>query len=464
MRTPHIVFQNRRTSKKTLTLIALLISVTLVATNVATSKVTATTTSAQFQVVLEPTDAPLLEGTSQQIGKQEGGQWDPRTDGGNIVSYTDYTQNGLQSRIRYFNLATNTDHLIPGDVSSASNVNGGRIAFHNVVGPGAFESVVFDTVSQTRIVTLPGVGLPAIGGNLMAVVKPLQNERDYELETYDLNTGVTTRLTDDHYWDSWQDVSPSGNAVVWTKCDLNGFSCDIFSAIQTSPGVFTSRKLTGPESEDHIPDTNGQIAAYLKRQNEEWEPDIYFQPVEGGEETRLQIPYSQQLVKVAGNLIAFSSSILVSQNTAQIDIFVYDISTGVLSRVTNTPGHHEWLGDFNISNGVGRIVYSKSDTDFSPPDIYAFTFAVPNSAEEQIEDLTDLIEGLNLPVGTASSLITKLQNALTAIDAGDTATACDSLTAFINATRAQSGKKLTAAQAADLITAAEEIKLALGCP
>lgn len=461
MRTPHTVFQNLKAIKKTGMLIVLLIAVAVAAINVATSKVIATTTAAaQIAVVLQPTDAPMLEGTFQQVGKQEGPQWDPRTDGGNIVSYTDYSENGLESRIRYFNLATNTDHLIPGDAASSSSVNGGRIAFHNVLGPASFESVVFDSVSQTRIVAIPGVGLPTIGGNLIAYVKPLEGVRDYEIETYDLNTGATTRLTDDHWFDSQQEVSPSGNAVVWRKCNLSVFNCDIYSAIQTSPGVFTSRKLTGPESEDIAPETNGQIAVYLKRNNDEGEADIYFQSVEGGEETRLQIPLSQQTVKVAGNLIAFSSAV---QDTAQVEIFVYDISTGILSRVTNTTGHHEWLGDFSISNGVGRIVYTRATTDFSPGDIYAFTFPVPNSPEQQIDDLTDLIESLNLHSGTASSLITKLQNALTAIEAGDTATACDSLNSFISQCRAQSGKKLTADQATQLINSANQIKTAVGC-
>jgi hypothetical protein len=60
-------------------------------------------------------------------------------------------------------------------------------------------------------------------------------------------------------------------------------------------------------------------------------------------------------------------------------------------------------------------------------------------------------------------LITKLQDALAAISAGGTGTACDSLTAFINECQAQSGKKLTADQASQLINSANQIKTGLGC-
>lgn len=450
---PHTVFQNLKALEKTRMLIALLIAVALVAIHVGSSKVIATTTASQTTVVLQPTNAPMLNGTFQRIGKTEGDQFDPRTDGGNIVSYSDLSANGSQSWIRYFDLATNTDHLISGDSSRSSNVSGGRIAFEELLDSGAFQSVVFDTVSQTSTV-LPGVRLPAISGNLIVSEKKLETETDLELEAYDLNTGSTTRLTDDDLDDSRQQMSPSADTLVWRKCQITQSGCDIYCAIQTSPGVFFTRKLTGPETEDNQPDTDGQTVAYLKTQNNEGEGDIYFQPVRGGQETRLQIPESQTAVRVAGNLIAFAS---ISPGTFfQLDIFVYDISTGILSRVTNTD-ENELLGDFNISNGIGRIVYSKNS------DIYAFTFSVPNPADQQIEDLIDLIESLNLHHATASRLISNLQNALTAIDAGDTATACDSLKAFINQCRTQSGKKLTTNQADQLINEATEIKTALGC-
>lgn len=105
-------------------------------------------------------------------------------------------------------------------------------------------------------------------------------------------------------------------------------------------------------------------------------------------------------------------------------IVVNLVTFGKLFQVTNTPVT-EALGDIGVCNGVGRIVYGAPGAESF--DLYAFSFQVPSVVEEQIEDLTTLIRSFNLPPGTANSLITKLQQALTAIDSGDIATACASL-------------------------------------
>jgi hypothetical protein len=60
----------------------------------------------------------------------------------------------------------------------------------------------------------------------------------------------------------------------------------------------------------------------------------------------------------------------------------------------------------------------------------------------------------------------KLQNALQALDAatsGDTPSACNRLSAFISEVAAQTGKTLTSAQAAQLTSAAQLVRAALGC-
>jgi Tol biopolymer transport system component len=83
---------------------------------------------------------------------------------------------------------------------------------------------------------------------------------------------------------------------------------------------------------------------------------------------------------------------------------------------------------------------------------------------ERVADLISLVRSFNLPYGTANSLTVKLRAALDALEAGDTATACARLSDFVNHTRAQSGKKLTAAQANQLIEEATSIRALLGCP
>ena len=76
---------------------------------------------------------------------------------------------------------------------------------------------------------------------------------------------------------------------------------------------------------------------------------------------------------------------------------------------------------------------------------------VVEGGAEQINDLITLAQGLGLPSGTANSLIVKLQGAASALDRGNMETACGNLGAFLNEVNAQTGKKITADQAAQMI-------------
>lgn len=82
---------------------------------------------------------------------------------------------------------------------------------------------------------------------------------------------------------------------------------------------------------------------------------------------------------------------------------------------------------------------------------------------DAVDQLHATVDGLGLPKGSATSLDAKLEAVAEALNAGDTATACSDLTAFIHEVEAQRGKKLTTAQADDLLAAAEEIQASLGC-
>lgn len=95
----------------------------------------------------------------------------------------------------------------------------------------------------------------------------------------------------------------------------------------------------------------------------------------------------------------------------------------------------------------------------------AFTCEVPSSITDQIQDVIKLVGSFGLPRRPENSLITtKLDNAVAAGEASDTALVGDSITAFINEYLAQSGKKLTPEQSTELINLANQIKSILGCP
>jgi len=97
--------------------------------------------------------------------------------------------------------------------------------------------------------------------------------------------------------------------------------------------------------------------------------------------------------------------------------------------------------------------------------IGSFTVTVnAPSASAQTSNLIALVRSLNLAGGTSTSLSGKLQNAISSFASGNTTSACNQVNAFINEARAQSGKKLTASEASQLIADANQILTAQGCP
>lgn len=428
---------------KARTLISLLLAVTLTTISVKPAAAQATT-------------IPMLPGTAQPISVTFGNQTNPHV-ACNIASYTSDDFEGT-SAIKYFDFATSSEHTVPGNgLDRLSATDGQRIAFTQLDFDGD-HVLVYDIATQTTT-SIPGNRnfFPVIGGNLIAFMHgaPSVLNGSADLQVYDQNTGSVTSLTNDALLNTFPQVSADGSVIVWEKCQVDGTGCDIYSATQTGPGAFTTRLLTGA-GEDHFPTTNGQTIAYVSRRN--GETDIYLQRVGGSTEMHLAIPGEQRDLRMSGNLLVFESE----TTPFSYDIFLYDLSSARLYQVTNTPDS-ETLSDIVVGcNGVNRIVYSMPGT-FGDFDVWGFNFQLDDSVDDQLNDLIALVQSFNLHDGTESSLITKLQYALAAVNASDTATACDSLTAFINASQAQSGKKLTANQVNQLVAAATQIKTDLGC-
>ena len=88
------------------------------------------------------------------------------------------------------------------------------------------------------------------------------------------------------------------------------------------------------------------------------------------------------------------------------------------------------------------------------------TYTVPTAT---IADLIDSVEALELPKGIENSLLTKLNNAQRNLDRDDLSGACDKLGAFIGQVERQSGKKIDAADANELIAEAEAVRAGVPC-
>jgi hypothetical protein len=85
--------------------------------------------------------------------------------------------------------------------------------------------------------------------------------------------------------------------------------------------------------------------------------------------------------------------------------------------------------------------------------------AVEASTIEQLQSLRDLVAG----TGPGASLATKIASALASLAGADTTGACNTLRALLNEVRAQTGKKLSAAEAAAITAAVQRMRSALGC-
>ncbi|MCG3201225.1 MAG: hypothetical protein NFCOHLIN_01091 [Gammaproteobacteria bacterium] len=63
----------------------------------------------------------------------------------------------------------------------------------------------------------------------------------------------------------------------------------------------------------------------------------------------------------------------------------------------------------------------------------------------------------------ASAISSTLTAAAASIESGNTGTACNQVDAFINKVKAQSGKKLTTAEAEQLLSSAIALKASMEC-
>lgn len=414
--------------------------------------------AAASQIVITPSSSwPMLAGSTQAVNNGPGNQTNPRVNC-NVVSYTFDDLEG-SSTIHYFDLVTGIDSIAPGNtLDRLSEINGSHLAFTEIDANGD-HIVVYDTVTHT-IAVVPGFHrfFPRIGGNTLAFWQGYyaSPQTAQEIGVYDLTTGAVTMLTNDALPDQFPAVSPSGDVVVWKKCEADGTSCHVYSAVRSSTGVFTTQALTGGTGSEDFPQTDGNIVSYIS--NRSGDDDIYYQPVGGGTETHISIPGVQREPTISGNLLAFESN-----QTGEYEVFVYDMNSGTLYQVTTSTswGYVKTLNHLSVCNGTGRVVYATPG--LGAFDVYAFTFQPPDPPSGRITDLIALVRGFGLPNGIQTSLVVKLQDAIAALNTGDTATACMALADFINEVNAQSGKKLTVQQAQQLLQSATTIRGIIGC-
>lgn len=148
----------------------------------------------------------------------------------------------------------------------------------------------------------------------------------------------------------------------------------------------------------------------------------------------------------AGQVVGYADGLGFSEHA-----FLY--SNGLMTDLnTQIPPNSGWtlLTAASINN-AGQIVGQGT----IGAAVHAYLLTPPT-----ISGLAVQTQSFNLPFGTANSLLTKLQAAEAA---GAGSAACSDFDDFIAEVQAQSGKKLTVAQANQLIATATQVEVAQGC-
>jgi Tol biopolymer transport system component len=175
-----------------------------------------------------------------------------------------------------------------------------------------------------------------------------------------------------------------------------------------------------------------------------------------------------------GRLVAFESSAVneLPDNTpVSGDVYVRDLTLSSTTRLSvdadgGPPDGASFLPE--ISADGSSVAYVSEATDLVPDDDNGLrdifvTALASTGLHDRLSALRDLIVGFDLPQGVEGSLVAKVERAIRATDAGEEERACHALVALSNQSRAQGGRKLSADQATMIITAATDVRDALGC-
>ena len=270
--------------------------------------------------------APVLTGTFQVVNAGAGDQTDPHVDV-NIASYRSVDADLGLTEIRYFDFATNTDHVVPtGIAPTLSDVSDGRIVYSEQTVFGS-QIGVYDTNTDGTFI-IPGGTFrvdPSIGSTTVAFedrsfsANPLESE----IVVYDLATNTTTRLTNDALRDVDPEVSEDGNAVVFQKTDLSGVNSDVYLSVQTFPGVWSTTNIsatlpTNGEEVSPSVSNGGQFVTWSS--NADGDFDIYVWDRDTNTTHQFDLPGVQRNPSISedGKHIAFESN----ETGAQYDIYV----------------------------------------------------------------------------------------------------------------------------------------------
>ena len=137
--------------------------------------------------------------------------------------------------------------------------------------------------------------------------------------------------------------------------------------------------------------------------------------------------------------------------------------SGFFENALNTGAEGDTVA-FHLSVGDAPAVGSSFSTTAQGDILIPVSVTLGSLDPAQMtEGLQATVSTLGLPKGLTTALNSSLQDVLNALGLNDTAGACSALQAFLSKVRAQTGKKLTPAQAQELTSEANALQAQLGC-
>lgn len=270
---------------------------------------------AAAQNYVTPTVKPTPPGQLIVVNNGPADQTDPHVSG-DLVAYSN--SDATHFTIRYFNLATGVDTVIPnnGSFDFLADAGGSTIAFTRVTSASSNAIFAFDTSNPSA----PPVEVDPIGpvsrqaaqiGDQTIAWQDFASPSavNSSIVAYNRQTGAINSLTNDPNLNQEPAISPDGTVIVWEKCANVAAPCSTWKAVLAS-GTWTVQQLVSQVggAQSH-PDTDGTIIAYSS--NLGTGDQLIWQPVGGGTEQVLNLQGGQgSLPGISGgpenSLIAFA--------------------------------------------------------------------------------------------------------------------------------------------------------------
>jgi hypothetical protein len=243
------------------------------------------------------------------------------------------------------------------------------------------------------------------------------------------------------------------------------FSCAILAVFLTTASVFGATEVTniGIASDIGAVVEGGRVAFGVNEFEETPPVDLngdgdtsdmvmHIYDTSTGILTNLGLGTSRGIV-FSGDLLSF----LVAEPRHGADVNGDGDASDPVRRHQPRPGHRRAHGFSGLRLAPRKRDPGRCGSRVRPGSGPLHVATIVPTPTEQVQTVSHDVVNLDLPDGIETSLLAKLNTALSALAQGDTNGALSALQDFINQVRAQRGKKIPTADADALIAAAQAI-------